>query len=254
MSDSANGPGPVRPQPPGRGTQVLFFGALLLLAAFAFGTTRFPSRAVATAALLEDHAPTIRDAQAAISSGDIKHGREILLALAKKGNAEAEYQLGLAHEIGSPTGAPEIRQAVTWYEKAAAHGVMHAKARLGHIYLKGVGVTQDFAKARGLLQEAAEAGNARAQFDLARMWERGWGGPKNLPMAYAWFELGAQQDYRPAVTARNHLLSTMDPQQVAKGQTLLAKLSQGNFQPEVSLNRSESKPGNADAKAGKTGS
>lgn len=243
MSDSATGPGPARPKPPGRGTQLLFFGALLLLAAFALGTTRFPSRSVASASLFEHHTSTLSDAQAAISSGDIKRGREILLALAKKGNAEAEYQLGLAYEIGSPVGAPEIREAVTWYEKAAAHGVMHAKARLGHIYLKGVGVTQDFAKARGLLEEAADAGNARAQFDLARMWESGWGGPMKLPVAYAWFELSARQDYRPAVTARNRLLSTMNPQQVAEGQSLLAKFSQGVFHPEATTGRPEAKAG-----------
>ena len=73
----------------------------------------------------------------------------------------------------------------------------------------GIGVLQDFTKARALLNEAADSGNARAQYDLARMWEHGWGGEKNLAMAYALLELSARQDFAQAVKARNTLLSTL---------------------------------------------
>jgi TPR repeat protein len=51
----------------------------------------------------------------------------------------------------------------------------------------------DFAKARELFAEAAQAGDARAQFNLGRMWLEGEGGRRDYAQALTWSEKAARQ-------------------------------------------------------------
>jgi TPR repeat protein len=51
----------------------------------------------------------------------------------------------------------------------------------------------DFAKARELFAEAAQAGDARAQFNLGRMYLDGEGGPRDCARALMWSERAAEQ-------------------------------------------------------------
>jgi TPR repeat protein len=223
MTSVNSGPNSVEP-PPGPGGKIL---ALLLLV-FVVGVyiatlsgLRLPKSKWSASS---SKTWSLADVSAAQAAGDYKRAQRMLLALATKGNHKAQFLLGLDYEEGPGGRTPEIAKAVGWYQKATDGGLVRATARLGHLYLQGVGVTQDFKRARMLLEQAADAGNAAAQFDLARMWEHGWGGEKHLPMAYAWFEYAARQNYEPAVKARDRLLATLKPDQTAEGQKLLQKL------------------------------
>ena len=57
-------------------------------------------------------------------------------------------------------------KARQWYEQAAAAGDTDAQFNLGLLYDQGLGVKQDHAKAREWWEQAAEAGNALAQHQL----------------------------------------------------------------------------------------
>ena len=52
---------------------------------------------------------------------------------------------------------------------------------------------RDLPKARGLFAEAAQAGDARAQFNLGRMYLQGEGGPRDYAQALKWSEKAADQ-------------------------------------------------------------
>ena len=220
-----------QPAPAPRDSGPLFL-VVALIAAFFIATYLAPrlSKTASNDAVGANHA-TLADAEAAEKAGNQKQAHNILLSLAKKDNAQAQLKLAEMYEIGPPDGSPDLKQAATWYEKASRAGLVAAKARLGHLYLEGVGVLQDFAKAKPLLEEAANDGNATAQFDLGRMWQHGWGGEENERLAYAWFELAAQQDYAPALKARDKLLAGLSPVQVKEAQDLLEKLNGNVFKP-----------------------
>jgi TPR repeat protein len=51
----------------------------------------------------------------------------------------------------------------------------------------------DFVAARNLFAEAAQAGDARAQYNLGRMWLDGEGGPRDYVQAAKWSEKAAEQ-------------------------------------------------------------
>jgi TPR repeat protein len=231
MPTVTNGPEPTEspPEPHGNGALGLCLVLVAILFIAMFVRNLGPN--ISAVPGLASQSQRLENALAAQKAGDQILARKILESLAVNNNAEAQFRLGRMFEIGTAEGAPDIEKAAAWYKKAAASGIARAKARLGHIYLEGVGVLQNFAKARTYLSQAADDGDPGAQFDLARLWEHGWGGEKNLPTAYAWFEYAARQGFEPAVKARDRLLKSLNLDQIAEGQALLRNLRGSVSQP-----------------------
>jgi TPR repeat protein len=145
--------------------------------------------------------------------------------LADKGNVKAEYRLANLYLFGSRGIKKERTKALELYKKAAKGGFVSAQSELGHLYFAGAEFDQNFKKARYWLNLAADENDARAQYELGKLWENGWGGEKNLPIAYAWFENATRQGSLPAIIARDALLKAMSRDQVAEGQHLLKTLA-----------------------------
>ena len=91
-------------------------------------------------------------------------------AAAERGNAEAQYNLGLCYEKGD--GVEEnYYQAVYWYKKAAERGYIDAQFNLGVCYDYGKGVEQDYVQAAYWYKKAAEQGDAMAKEALQTLEE-----------------------------------------------------------------------------------
>jgi len=69
---------------------------------------------------------------------------------------------------------------------------------LGHLYLNGLGVTQDYEKAMNLFQRSANQGYMKAQYNLGVMYMNGIGIQNDLTKAFDLFKLSAEQGYPPA--------------------------------------------------------
>jgi len=81
--------------------------------------------------------------------------------LAKKGDSEAEFELGSMYENGEGTGT-DLREAARWYWKAAYQGLAQAQSALGMLYTSGRGVSQDSVQALLWLSLASRNGIAEA--------------------------------------------------------------------------------------------
>ncbi|MBF1271437.1 MAG: sel1 repeat family protein, partial [Neisseria sp.] len=68
------------------------------------------------------------------------------LQVAKQGNAQAQFNLGLMYANGQGVRQDDA-QAVQWFRKAAEQGVAEAQYNLGVMYANGQGVRQDDAQA-----------------------------------------------------------------------------------------------------------
>ena len=109
---------------------------------------------------------------------------------ARKGDAKAQYNLGVAYDVGQ--GVPQDQvEAARWYRKAANQGNAEAQAHLGHAYDVGQGVPQDRAEALRWLKKAADQGNAMAQLGLGIAYYNGKGVPQDFAEAYFWTNLAA---------------------------------------------------------------
>ncbi|MBI3777051.1 MAG: sel1 repeat family protein [Gammaproteobacteria bacterium] len=160
---------------------------------------------------------------AASRNGDYEAAFQQLEPEAKRGNAEAQYHLGVMYDAGQGvpqnTGkafhwylnAAELGHkqaqynaavmynegrgtqlnpalALQWFTKAAQQGFADAQFSLGVMYANGSAVQQDYAQAAHWYRKAAQQGDADAQYNLALLYGTGKGVAPDLVYAWAWFD------------------------------------------------------------------
>ena len=168
---------------------------------------------------------------AAYDRGDFKTAMREWLPVAERGDANAQFNVGLLYAGGK--GVPQDhKKAAEWYRKAADQGVGAAEYNLGVMYANGDGVPRDVHEAVKWLQRAgdtgipmgleeladlygssgnftksvewhkqqAEEGDPVAQFDLALMYDLGRGVTRDYAEAMKWYRKAADQGYAPAMT------------------------------------------------------
>ena len=118
---------------------------------------------------------------------------------AEQGFAQAQYNLGVMYVKGE--GVPkDYKEAERWYRLAAEQGYKQAQYLLGMLYETGdEGIPQDDLEAVKWYQSAAEQGHAQAQFNFGLMYFQGQGVPKDYKEAFKWFRLSAEQAHPPAL-------------------------------------------------------
>lgn len=94
-------------------------------------------------------------------AGDYEAAFQEWLPLAKLGDVEAQYNLGVMYDEGAGVEV-DLASAAEWYRKAAKRGFKDAQTNLGIMYLQGQGVERDISKAAHWFQLAADQGDSEA--------------------------------------------------------------------------------------------
>ena len=164
----------------------------------------------------------------AIPLADRDCAAEELERLAERGDAHAQYMMGLLYRDG-PLLIPDSRKAEYWFIQAAEHGLPEAQYvlgklllsddlevhdpddgirwmrqaaengnhfaayRLGKEYLTGEALTKDTSKAAKWFTQSAEAGNQYAQYMLGKLYLTGQGVIHDRTQALDWFSRSAAQ-------------------------------------------------------------
>jgi hypothetical protein len=135
---------------------------------------------------------TLDDGLDALRRSDFTRAQKELRPLADKGNAEAQYRIGLMYEFGR--GYPQDKpKGIAWLTRAANQGHTGAQQELGVIYNEGDGVARDDARAVAWFRKAAELGNPTAQYNLGLMIAKGTGVAQSDADAIAWWRKSAAQ-------------------------------------------------------------
>jgi len=85
-----------------------------------------------------------------------------------------------------------LAEAARWYRSAAERGDVDAQMQVADMYGRGGGVPKDEAQALQWYGKAAEQGNARAGYFIAEALEYGHGTPKNMEAAVRWYKWSAE--------------------------------------------------------------
>ena len=93
----------------------------------------------------------------AYEKGDYKTALTIFEDLAKKGDIDAQYNLGLMYDNGRGV-KQDYKKAFEWYEKAANQGYASAQNNLGVMYGNGYGVREDKKIAKEWFGKACDGG------------------------------------------------------------------------------------------------
>ena len=112
-------------------------------------------------------------------------------------------------------------KAVTDVEFLANGGEARAQYDLGVMYDKGEGVPQSDAKAMEWYERAAAQGEPRAQYNLGLMYLNGQGVPPDIVKAYYWVSLSASHGNARALDARDYLAEKMSSEQITKANHLV---------------------------------
>jgi len=119
-----------------------------------------------------------------------------MVTLANKGDAEAQYHVGMMHNNGIGT-RQDPKQAFEWFQKSTASGDPLGAYKLGCYYDgQGAGiVTSDSNEALKYKLIAAKAGYALAQHDVAVLYDR----QGNAEEALKWWKMAGDQGHPTAL-------------------------------------------------------
>lgn len=130
------------------------------------------------------------DIKASPSSQEKPGGLKAWLSTVFQPSAENLFETGEQFWLGS-NGKKDIREAVSWYEKAAAQGHCGAMNRLGKIFSGSEGIEPDLQKSFEWTRRSAEGGDPLGMYNLGLMFRDGVVAAKNLPRALEWFQKAA---------------------------------------------------------------
>ena len=134
-----------------------------------------------------------------------------LVAAAESGDAEAMTDLALVHARGEEFQRVDLPTAIGWYWKAAASGSYRAMGNLAYLYLNGISVRKDPARAVALYEEAVKGPSPDLEqylYDLANCYELGIGVPPDRARAMALYSKSAHLGSRLAQQAVARLAAT----------------------------------------------
>ncbi|MBK8857399.1 MAG: SEL1-like repeat protein [Opitutaceae bacterium] len=141
---------------------------------------------------------------------------------AERNVPEAQYNLGLAYELGRGLTKDEAL-AVKWYRAASDQGYARARYNLGLMIEEGRGIAADETAAATLYRAAAEQGFGPAQNNYGIMLAEGRGGlVPNLVEAYVWLALAAENGVNPV--GRDLVARQLQPGQIAQARARMAAL------------------------------
>ena len=139
---------------------------------------------------------------------------------AKKGDAEAQYNLGLMYYDGDDV-TKDYKQAVQWFSKSADQGYAKAQYNLGYMYDNDQGVEQNFKQALKWYRKSAEQNDASAQINLGFMYSNGRGVAQDYQKAYMWYNIASVSGDKSAIKNRDILETKMTSAQFSKGEELV---------------------------------
>jgi hypothetical protein len=115
------------------------------------------------------------------------------LEAAEKGGVQAELSLAYSLKMGIFGQKKDPKEAAKWYREAAEKGNASAQWSLGEMYADGDGIDPDPVEAARFLAKTAEQGDADYQSMLAYRYFKGKGVVQDYGEAAKWFRKAADQ-------------------------------------------------------------
>jgi uncharacterized protein len=127
----------------------------------------------------------------------------------------------------------DYRLAAGLFYPLAQRGDARAQYNLGLLYASGLGVMQDYQAALKWHRMAATQGHAGAQNELAQIYAKGQGVQPDQVLAYVWYSVAIASSSggsKNEITKdRDRAASRMTPEQIAKAQQMAEQCQESKF-------------------------
>lgn len=151
--------------------------------------------------------------------------------LAVAGNAAAQVNMGNLFMKGLGV-EQNYRTAMGWYKSAAEQGERMAQNKLGILYFYGLGTEKDSVEAAKWFAKAAAQGDTSAQTVLGSLYASGEGVPKDLAHAFYWLTMAEEQGDTEATKARKSLEEDLTPGQRDEALRLMSEARKAKIEQE----------------------
>lgn len=162
------------------------------------------------------------DGAAANKAGDYQKAIELWLPLAKRGQAKAQFAIGIMYKTGR--GVPKDNlEATEWFTRSAEGGDMAAQFELGSDYGAGRGIAQNYILSAKWLRRAANQGDKLSQLMLGGIYAKGLGVQRDLIESLKWLIIAAQGNtmfHDKAVENGNIVSELMNSAEIVQAQKL----------------------------------
>ena len=153
-----------------------------------------------------------------------------LLISASSGDAESQFLLGQSLDQGQLFGA-EIREAFSWYKRAADQGFALGEVAVGKIYVEGRGVPQNFTAGEDYLFRAAIKGLSSAQLALGQIKLES----EEFTQAYLLFSLAVtlaedEATYKEAMAGRSEVEKSLQEVEIMPLQSRATTCIESDFE------------------------
>ena len=153
------------------------------------------------------------------------------LDAAKKGDAEAQYNLGACYEFGGGT-EKNVDRAKEWYQKAAAKGHQKAQERLRVLNPPKTPSTDELKQYR----RDAGKGDAESLFQLGQCREFGYQCSKDPDAALRYYSRAAAKGHEAAKERADAIAAKLAPSP-AEMKKLYADAKKGNAEAQYQIGR-----------------
>ena len=138
-----------------------------------------------------------------------------LMMSAVQGDGAAAFTVGAAFENGSNGVVKDLKEAFRYYQMGATAGNAKAQFNLANMYESGRGCSTDIRQAYLWYEKAAEQGEWEAQYNLGLFLIDGKGCDVDSTLAHMWFSVSAQLGNAEAIHNRDALADFIKPDQLA---------------------------------------
>ncbi len=170
--------------------------------------------ATATVLLLSRALPARADLASGLEAAAAQRWTDALRAfrpLAERGDTNAQVNLGNLYMRGLGV-KQDYHAAHRWYGQAARQGNVAGQSKLGIMYYYGLGVEENPAEAVQWFLKAAERGDPESALVLGMLYDQGDDGvPRQPAEAYLWYSIAADLGKQDAEVPRLKLLEELSP-------------------------------------------
>ena len=123
------------------------------------------------------------------------------ISKARAGDAQSQFDTGVAYELGLSVPKDEIRAAM-WFRMAAIQGHPMAQFNLGRMAREGIAGASNIKAAREWFEKSANQGFVPAQNILGELNLSGEGSARDIAKSAEWYKLSATQNGLPTGIAK----------------------------------------------------
>jgi hypothetical protein len=184
--------------------------AVALLAFTCAGSVQAePAQGKAPKAKAPAHAAQPAPHPAPAPKAEAKPEKPNLFTLAVKGDARAQYELGVAYKTGHGA-RPDAREALWWFSMAGIDGIKEGAVEAAEAYEQGRGTKRDLQEAARWWARAGELGDAEARRKALDLYLSGQVSHAGSPSVAKWLEPAAAEGDTRAALALGQLYESGD--------------------------------------------